>query len=413
MKPEPEVRLAINTGESKKYLDPEYINAYSMMHTRGIYEGQRSVTSLKRVVNLTRSSYPGQHRYSTITWSGDISATWDTLKKQVPAALNFCVTGEPYWTLDIGAFFVGGKAMWSYWNSNPDTPAPWFLAGDYDKGKEDLGYRELYTRWFQFGAFLPIFRTHGTDTPREVWQFGEPGTMFYEAIFKVLRLRYRLIPYIYSLAGQVTHCNGTMLRLLAFDFMSDKNVYNIADQYMFGPSILVCPVVEPMYYNPGSEPIENASFIRRVYLPSDCIWYDFQTGEKFTGGQTIDVDCPIDVIPLFVKAGSILPFGPEIEYADQDINEPLEIRVYPGMDGAFALYEDEGDNYNYEHGQISWIPFQWNDAEGILTVDNQIGGFKGMKQNRSFRIKLMGTQEKETMMEYNGNARSLRIFHNQ
>ena len=206
VKPEPEEQMRIDTEEAKRYLDPEFINAYSLLHSQGIYEGQRAVTREKRVVNLTRSAYAGQQRYATITWSGDIAATWETLRRQIPAGLNFCATGMPYWTLDIGAFFVKRK------------PELWFWSGDYDEGVEDLGYRELYVRWFQYGAFLPMFRAHGTDTPREIWRFGHPGEPFYDTLVKYLRLRYRLMPYIYSLAGRVTHQDYTMLRALPFDF---------------------------------------------------------------------------------------------------------------------------------------------------------------------------------------------------
>lgn len=401
---EPEERLSINVSESKKYIDPEFINAYSLLHSKGIYEGQRSETGNKRVVNLTRSSYAGQHRYSTITWSGDISANWETLRKQVPAALNFCVTGEPYWTVDIGAFFTGGRK-----GGRPGFPAPWFISGDYDQGCEDLGYRELFTRWFQFGAFLPMFRAHGTGTPREVWRFGEPGTMFYDALAKILRLRYRLMPYIYCLAGAVTHGDGAMLRLPALEFPADPQTRGIGDEYLFGPSLLVCPVTEPMYYHAESKPVENASFTREVYLPAGCDWYDFWMGERFDGGRRIQANCPIDIIPLYVRAGSILPFGPEIEYAGQESSEPLELRVYPGADGAFSLYEDEGDNYNYESGQFAWIPFEWSDSGKALTIGRRTGGFPGMKERRTFIIRGMGAHETSKTVEYCGKAITVRI----
>ena len=240
VKPEPEERMRINTEEAKRYLDPEYINAYSLLHSKGIYEGQRATTSRKRVVNLTRSAYAGQQRYATITWSGDIVASWETLRRQIPAGLNFCLTGSPYWTLDIGGFFVRRK---------PDL---WFWSGDYDQGVDDLGYRELYVRWFQYAAFLPMFRAHGTDTPREIWRFGEPGDLFYDTLVKFLRLRYRLMPYIYSLAGMVTHASYTMLRALPFDFrprhghLCDRRpVYvwaGVAGQPGDAPDVLWCGI---------------------------------------------------------------------------------------------------------------------------------------------------------------------------
>ncbi len=243
VKPEPEERLRINTEEAKRYLDPALINAYSLLHSQGIYEGQRRITDSKRVVNLTRSAYAGQQRYGTITWSGDIAASWETLRRQIAEGLNFCTTGCPYWTVDIGAFFVKRK---------PDL---WFWQGDYDAGVEDLAYRELYVRWFQLGAFLPMFRAHGTDTPREIWRFGEPGEPMYDALAKYLHLRYRLLPYIYSLAGWVTQDDYTLLRALAFDFRADPAVYDIRDQFMFGPAFLVNPVTQPMYYAVGSTPL--------------------------------------------------------------------------------------------------------------------------------------------------------------
>ena len=244
-KPEPEERLRINTDEAKRFLDPEFINAYSLLHSQGIYEGQRRTSTDKRVLNLTRSAYAGQQRYGTITWSGDVSATWDTLRRQIADGLNFCATGLPYWTVDIGAFFV------------KNDPELWFWNGDFDLGVEDMGYRELYVRWFQYAVFLPMFRSHGTDTPREVWHFGEPGEVVYDTLVKFLRLRYRLIPYIYSLAGMVTHEDYTMMRALPFDFRRDPETYDIGDQFMFGPALLVNPITQPMYYAAESKQLNG------------------------------------------------------------------------------------------------------------------------------------------------------------
>ena len=299
-KPEPEERTQINTNEAKKYLDPQYINAYSLLHSRGIYEGQRQTTDQKRVVNLTRSAYAGQHRYGTITWSGDPAATWETLRCQIADGLNFCVTGSPYWTVDIGAFFVKNK------------PELWFWRGDYDQGADDLGYRELYVRWFQFGAFLSMFRSHGTDTPREIWRFGNPGEPMYDTLVKFLRLRYQLMPYIYSLAGQVTHEDYTMIRALPFDFRSDPATYDISDQFMFGPALLVNPVTKPMHYGPNSVPLTGTEKTRPVYLPAGSDWYNFWTGERFAGGQTLNAHADLETMPLYVRAGSIIPLGPDI-----------------------------------------------------------------------------------------------------
>jgi len=366
VKPEPWQRMLINTEVFKKYLDPEKINAYSLLHSQGMYEGQRSVTSAKRVVNLTRSGYPGQQRYGTITWSGDVTARWETLRKQIPAGLNFTVTGSPRWTFDIGGFFVTHNGI------------QWFWDGGYPQGCADLGYRELFVRWLQMGAFLPMFRVHGTDTPREVWNFGRPGEPVYDALVKFIKLRYRLLPYIYSLAGMETQQDYTMMRALAFDFRRDPQVYNISDQFMLGPALMVCPGTEPMYYEAGSKEIIGKPRQRQVYLPAGCDWYDFWTCRRYAGGQVITAEASLDIIPLFVRAGSILPLGPAIQYAGEQTEEPLELWVYPGAEGRFALYEDEGDGYAYEKGEFAWTPITWDEARRTLTVGPREGHYAGM-----------------------------------
>lgn len=399
VKPEPEERLAINTGEAKKYLDPEYINAYSLLHSQGIYEGQRRSTSDKRVINLTRSSYAGQHRYSTITWSGDIAANWETLRKQIPAGLNFCITGEPYWTVDIGAFFVANRGYAWFWN------------GDYQEGCNDLGYRELFVRWFQYGAFLPVFRAHGTDTPREPWRFGEEGSCFYDTIVKFINLRYRLLPYIYSLAGRVTHDNYTMLRALAFDFLQDNRTYDISDQFMFGPALLVNPITSPMYYESNSVELTAVKKSRPVYLPAGCKWYDFWTNTVYNGGVEIEAAAPIDIMPLFVRSGSILPMGPFVEHTGENYDAPIELRIYTGNSGSFTLYEDEGDNYNYESGAYSKIKLDWDDESACLTIHEREGSYTGMPARRIFHVVLaaeghgaglMPCTEPDADVEYTG-----------
>lgn len=376
-KPEPEERLRINTDEAKRYLDPEFINAFSLMHSQGIYKGQRETTSEKRVVNLTRSAYAGQQRYGTITWSGDVSATWDTLHRQIADGLNFCTTGLPFWTTDIGAFFV------------KNDPKLWFWSGDFDLGVEDMGYRELYVRWFQYATFLPMLRAHGTDTPREVWRFGEAGGKFYDSIVKFLRLRYRLMPYIYSVAGMVTHEDYTMIRALPFDFRCDMATYDIDDQFMFGPALLVNPVTQAMYYGKDSTELHNTPKSRPVYLPEGSDWYDFWTGKQFTGGQTIIADAPLDALPVYVRSGSILPIGPDIMYADESPDAPIELRIYPGQSGTFTLYDDEGDNYNYEQGYFATIRISWDEGARHLTIHDREGSYPGMPTVRQFRI-LMG-----------------------
>ncbi len=394
-KPEPEERLRINTEEAKRYLDPEFINAYSLLHSQGIYEGQRKTNTDKRVVNLTRSAYAGQQRYGTISWSGDVSATWDTLRRQIADGLNFCATGLPYWTTDIGAFFV------------KNDPNLWFWNGDFDLGVEDMGYRELYVRWFQYGAFLPMFRSHGTDTPREVWRFGKPGDVFYDTLVKFLRLRYRLMPYIYSLAGMVTHEDYTMMRALPFDFRCDPNTYNISDQFMFGPALLVNPVTRPMYYTVASTKLNGVSKSRSVYLPKGADWYDFWTGKHHTGGQMIVADAPLDTMPLYVRSGSVVPIGPDIAFADEQTNARLDLCIYPGQSGSFTLYDDEGDNYNYEQGHFAMLRLSWDDATRRLTLHDRQGGYPGMPSSREFRI-VIGDGPYNHPLSETSSARTIR-----
>ncbi|MBW5446154.1 DUF4968 domain-containing protein [Cohnella sp. CFH 77786] len=383
VKLEPEERMRINTEEAKLYLDPEYINAYSLLHSRGIYEGQRKTTESKRVVNLTRSAYAGQHRYGTITWSGDISANWETLRKQIPDALNFCATGSPYWTMDIGGFFVQNK---------PDL---WFWSGDYNEGVQDSGYRELYVRWFQYGTFLPMFRSHGTDTPREIWQFGEPGEPFYDALNNFLCLRYRLMPYIYSLAFQIYHDDYTLLRALPFDFRHDPRTFNIKDQFMFGPALLVNPVTEPMYFNVGSQPIEGAIKTRKVYLPEGCKWFDFWNHRVYDGGQTLECDSRLERIPLFVRSGSILPMGDEIQSTNDRSRDQLYVRVYAGQNATFDFYEDEGDNYSYENGNYSIMRMHWDDQNRIFSIEERLGSYPGMISQREVLVFIFDPQDLE------------------
>ena len=381
-KPEPEERLRINSDEAKRYLDPQFINAYSLLHSEGIYRGQRAATDAKRVINLTRSAYMGQHRYGTITWSGDVTATWDTLAKQVAEGLNFCATGSPYWTLDVGGFFVAGK---------PDL---WFWRGDYDEGVNDPAYRELFVRWFQYATFLPMLRAHGTDTPREIWRFGEPGDAEYDALVKFLHLRYRLLPYIYSLAGWTTQADYTMLRLLAFDFRHDPQTYAVRDQFMFGPALLVCPITEPMSApHVGVQTGQEGVSQRAVYLPAGCDWYDFWTGERLVGGQTITAEAGLGELPLYVRAGSIVPLAQPMQYVDEHPAAPVELHIYPGQDGTFQLYEDGGDGYDYERGAFSTIEIGWQDGVRRLTIGERQGHYPQMQQQREFVV-VLGEQRK-------------------
>ena len=384
VKPEPEERLRINTDEAKRYLDPELINAYSLVHSQGLYEGQRSVCREKRVMNLTRSAFPGQQRFATVTWSGDVSASWETLRRQIADGLNFCATGMPYWTTDVGGYFAARR------------PELWFWAGDFDDGVDDLGYRELYLRWFQYAAWLPMLRSHGTDTPREIWRFGSPGETTYDALVHALRRRYRLLPYIYSLAGWTTQRAYTMLRSLPFDFPDDVRTHGLGDQFLLGPAFLVCPVSTPMAYAPGSRPLDGASLSRRVYLPAGADWFDLATDELLGGGQEIHAAAPLERIPVFVRAGSIVPMGPDRDHADGAPNETLEVHVYPGRDTTFTLYEDAGDGYGYEAGEFATVELAWDEEARRLTIGQRVGEYPGMLLERDLLIVLHAGLDRTT-----------------
>ncbi|MBE6936573.1 MAG: DUF5110 domain-containing protein [Ruminococcaceae bacterium] len=356
VKPPKAVAYAEFVRDASKAVPSDITNAYGLVHASTMYEGQRSATEEKRVCNLTRSTFTGGQRYGTVLWSGDTAASWSTLRNQIAEGLSFSASGLPYWTMDIGAFFVKKGPSW-FWN------------GDYPEGLDDLGFRELYVRWFQLGAFLPMFRSHGTDVRREMWHYGDEGDPFYEALAAANRLRYRLLPYIYSWAGKVWREDGTMLRLLAFDFAHDSRVYEIADEYMLGQSLLVCPITEPFYYEAGSRPITPERYGREVYLPAGCDWVDFHSDRVYAGGQTIFAEAPMDRIPLFVRAGSILPMASGLTCADQLDEAELELHVYPGADASFSYYEDAGDGYGYEQGEYRVTEFRWDDKSGTLTVD--------------------------------------------
>ncbi|MBZ5671234.1 MAG: glycoside hydrolase family 31 protein [Acidobacteriia bacterium] len=320
-------------------------NAYPLMTTTAVYQGQRAESSAKRVFILTRSAYSGQQRNAAVCWSGDIRGDWATFRKQLSAGLNFSLSGIPYWNTDIGGFFGGSV--------------------------DDPKYRELFTRWFQFGTFCPMFRVHGTGDSKEMWRFG-PETE--ATLVKFDRLRYRLLPYIYTVAWQVTTARDTMMRPLVMDFRTDPQAVKVSDQFMFGRAMLVNPVATP------------GTTSRKVYLPAGGDWYDFWTGRLVPGGQTIDANAPLDTMPMFIKAGTILPMGPEIKYAMESQASPMELRVYRGKDGTFALYEDAGDGYNYETGEYAEIPITWNEAKGILTVGARRGSYPGMPKEREFHV---------------------------
>jgi alpha-D-xyloside xylohydrolase len=320
---------------------------YPLMVSKAVSEGQRETSSDKRVCILTRSAFSGQQRYGVINWSGDIGYTWDVFRNQIVAGLNFTITGLPYWTTDIGGFFRPGQSQYT-----------------------DEKYHELLTRWYQWGAFNPIFREHGYQTETEPWKFGQKVE---DNMRKMLNLRYRLLPYIYSEAWKVTKNGSTLMRPLVMDFNGDTAAVNRKFQYMFGKSILTAPVTEPNVTQWD------------VYLPKSAGWFDFWTGKRFEGGQTVKTDAPLDRIPLFVKAGSIIPMGKIIQYSGER-SDTLEIRVYVGADAKFDLYEDEGDNYNYEKGKYSIISFKWNEKIKALTIGKKQGDYAGSLKKRIFNI---------------------------
>lgn len=358
---EPWERFALVGDEHKKFLGARKANLYATLHAKGIYENQRKVTMNKRVLNLTRSGYASIQKYGVVLWSGDIMAKWEVLRKQIVEGLNVSMSGIPYWTLDIGAFFTVNE-NWQHrgCGCNQDPSPKWFWKGDYEEGVKDPAYRELYVRWFEYGAFLPMFRSHGTDTPREVWNFGKPGEPYYEALIKTIKTRYQLMPYIYSLAGGVTFFHDTILRSLLFDFAEDEEAIKRDDEYMFGRSLLVCPVVKPR---------ENSDFsFRNCYLPKGSKWYCFYTNKEYEGGQAIEAKVPLDQIPVFVKSGSIIPRESALSYADETPEEAFEIHIYPGEDGEFLYYEDAGDGYDYEGGNYNFITMNYQEKDKTFTI---------------------------------------------
>ena len=334
------------------------LNAYALENSRGIFEGQRTTAPDQRVFILTRSGFAGQQRYSAVTWSGDITSTWTAMRKQIAAGLGFSVSGNPYWTMD-----TGGYTMESRFSSANITPA----------NAEE--WRELNARWFEFSAFSPFLRVHGELRSREMWTLGGETHPAYLAELKFDRLRYALLPYLYSLAGGVTQDGGTMMRPLVMDFRTDPAAREIADQFMFGPAFLVSPVTT---YQARS---------RRVYLPpTPGGWYDFWTGAALAGGQTLEAPAPFDAMPLHIRAGAIIPFGPVLQYTGEKPADPITLCVYAGADGAFTLYEDDGLTNGYEKGQFTQIPLRWNDATRTLTVGRRTGAFPGMLAERTFNL---------------------------
>ena len=386
-------------------------NAFPLETVRGIYQAQRKDYGQKRVFIMTRSSYAGQQHYGSNMWSGDVNSSWDMLRKQVPAGLSYSLTGNPNFNTDIGGFFCGS------YNTKGSGSAP-----------RNPQFQELYVRWMQYGLFCPVFRSHGADAPREIWQFGKKGEPVYDAIEKQIRLRYRLIPYLYSTAWQVTSNNDSYMRPLFSDFAADKKVWNITDEFLFGRSILAAPIVKAQYTeekiirtdamtgwnrqnatdgsNNGAIDF-TATKTATKYLPKGATWYDFWTGKYYTGGQDVTLETSLDRVPMFVRAGSILPLGPEMQYVGEKAWDNLELRIYPGANGSFTLYEDEGDNYNYEKGLYATITFQWNDKARTLTIGERKGSYPGMLQKRQFTI--VTPNGKQKVIEYNGQKMQVSI----
>ena len=386
-------------------------NAFPLATVRGIYEAQRKDDRGKRIFIMTRSSYAGQQHYGSNMWSGDVASSWDMLRKQVPAGLNFTLTGNPNFNTDIGGFFC------NRYNTKGKGSAP-----------RNPQFQELYVRWMQYGLFCPVFRSHGADAPREIWQFGKKGEPVYDAIEQMIRLRYRLIPYLYSTAWQVTSNNDSYMRPLFSDFAQDKQVWNVADEFMFGRSILAAPIVNPQYTEEAiikedamtgwdRKTVSDGSPVGVVdwaatksatkYLPKGTTWYDFWTGKRYKGGQSVTLETQLNRVPMFVRAGSIVPMGPEMQYVGEKSWDQLELRVYPGADGQFVLYEDEGDGYNYEKGAYSTINIKWNERTRTLTIGERQGNFKGMIQQRCFTIVTPDGNQKT--IEYSGKMQSVTL----
>ncbi len=387
-------------------------NAFPLETVRGIYQSQRKDDRDKRVFIMTRSSYAGQQHYGSNMWSGDVNSSWDMLRKQVPCGLSFTLTGNPNFNTDIGGFFCGS------YNTRGSGSAP-----------KNPQFQELYVRWMQYGLFCPVFRSHGADAPREIWQFGKKGEPVYDAIEKQIRLRYRLIPYLYSTAWQVTSNNDSYMRPLFADFASDKKVWNMTDEFMFGRSILACPIVNPQYTEEKiirtnemtgwdrqevrSEGVKSDKLdftqtkTATKYLPKGATWYDFWTGKAYKGGQNVTLQTSFDRVPMFVRAGSILPLGPEMQYVGEKSWDNLEVRIYPGANGSFTLYEDEGDSYHYEKGVYSTIPFSWNDKSRTLTIGSRQGSYPGMLQQRQFTV--VTPDGTSTTISYDGKEQTVRL----
>ena len=375
-------------------------NAYPLVSVGGVYDHQRALTQDKRVIILTRSGFLGQQRYGSNVWSGDVQSSWDMFRKQITAGLNFSLTGMPHWNSDLGGFFAGSYN--TSWGDNSATRNPM--------------YQELYVRWLQFGVFCPMMRSHGADVPREFYWYGKKGEPVYDALVDAVKLRYNLLPYIYSTSWDVTHNRSTFMRALFMDFLGDKQTWNINNAYMFGKAFLVAPVLHAQYtpevhqkklkenegWDRNNKETAKAPVLTdftqtksmEVYLPADTRWYNYWTNEAIEGGQKLTVSTTLNRIPLFVRAGSIVPYGPEVQYTSEKKWDNLTLCIYPGNNGSFTLYEDEGDNYNYENEAYTEIPMNWDNASRILTIGARKGEYNGMLQKRQFIVKTIDGNSK-------------------
>jgi alpha-D-xyloside xylohydrolase len=365
------------------------LNGYSLANSKSVYEGQRQAAPDQRVFILTRSAFAGNQHYGAAVWSGDITSTWTAMRQQIPAGLGLSVSGLPWWTMDTGGFSVPAR-----------------FAAKKQTSEDAEEWRELNARWFQFATFVPLLRVHGEFPYREMWELGGESHPAYQAELKFDRLRYRLLPYVYSLAAKVTQQGGTILRPLVMDFRTDKKALDISDQLVFGGAFLVSPVTAYKARN------------RSVYLPVAAGWYDFWTGKALAGGQNIDAPAAYDAIPVHVKAGSIVPTGPELQYTDEKPADPIVLWVYGGADGSFALYEDDGLTYGYEKGAFARIPLRWNDATRTLIIGKREGTFEGMLKERTFEVVLIAKDKPvgfsfepkaDKSVKYDGNAVELQF----
>jgi len=418
-----------------------YLNTYSLVFSEAMYKNLRKQSN-KRVSILTRSAFAGQQKYGTSTWSGDIYASWDVFRKQIPAGLNFCMTGIPYWTTDIGGFRVisqekaasGGQGEIGSYVGNAANEND----GGYKLGLRDSAYLELYTRWFQYGTFNPMFRAHGTEVPREIWHFGEKGTQYYDAQEKMIRLRYTLLSYLYSSSADVTLNGSTMMRPLVMDFTDDLQVRNNGEGFMLGDALLVYPVIRPMFYNRQGK-IANPDTKVSLYMPkhpgngwyvldnsvdSPAIWelankmeigWHLGTSGKptpyYRAGETITYDAPLDVIPVFVKAGSIVPRDKVSQYATENDNKEMIVDIYAGQNATYVLYEDDNETYDYEKGRYSTITFSWDENTQTLTISNAKGNFPNKLKERFFLLRLItpDAAPKNVLVKYSNKKQTVKF----